>query len=443
MSIPLYPHLETLTVHAGQSPDPATGARAVPIYQTASFVFPDTDTAASLFNLERAGHVYSRISNPTLSVLEERMSALDGAPAAIAVASGQAALHLAIATLMGAGAHIVASNALYGGSHNLLSYTLPRFGIETTFVDGRDADAWRAAIRPNTRLLFGETIGNPGLDVLNVPLVAEIAHAHGLPLMVDATLTTPFLSRPVSQGADIVMHSATKFLSGHGVVIGGVLVDGGSFDWEGSKGNTGKFPTLTEPYDGFHGMVMSEESSVAAFALRARREGLRDFGASMAPMTAFQILQGLETLHVRMARHVENARKVAGFLASHKAVKTVTYPELETHPDCALAAKLLPDGAGAVVSFDVNGGAAGAKAAGKVFIEKLSLFSHLANIGDAKSLVIHPASTTHFRMDAAALKAAGISEGTIRLSVGIEHSDDLIEDLSKALYAVEKMSAST
>ena len=446
MSTPKYPRLETLTVHAGQSPDPTTGARAVPIYQTASFVFPDTETAASLFNLERPGHVYSRISNPTLSVLEERMSALDGAPAAIAVASGQAALHLAIATLMGAGAHIVAANALYGGSHNLLSYTLPRFGIETTFVDGRDADAWRAAIRPNTRLLFGETIGNPGLDVLNVPLVAEIAHAHGLPLMVDATLTTPFLSRPISQGADIVMHSATKFLSGHGVVIGGILIDGGSFDWDGRGGkeNAGKFPTLTEPYDGFHGMVMSEESSVAAFALRARREGLRDFGASMAPMTAFQILQGLETLHVRMPRHVENARKVVGFLASHKAVAKVTYPELETHPDCALAAKLLPHGAGAVVSFDVKGGAAGAmgaKAAGKVFIEKLSLFSHLANIGDAKSLVIHPASTTHFRMDAAALKAAGISEGTIRLSVGIEHSDDLIEDLSKALYAVEKLSA--
>ena len=436
MSVPKFPHLDTLAVHAGQSPDPATGARAVPIYQTASFVFPDTDTAASLFNLERAGHVYSRISNPTLSVLEERMAALEGAPAAIAVASGQAALHLAIATLMSSGGHIVASNALYGGSHNLLSYTLPRFGIETSFVAGRTGDAWRAAIRPNTRLLFGETVGNPGLDVLNIPMVAEIAHSHGLPLMVDATLTTPFLSRPISQGADIVMHSATKFLSGHGVVIGGVLVDGGTFDWEAS----GKFPTLTEPYAGFHGMVMSEESSVAAFALRARREGLRDFGATMAPMTAFQILQGLETLHLRMPRHVENARKIVDFLSAHKAVARVIYPELASHPDHALAKQLLPDGAGAVVSFDVDGAAGGAKAAGKIFIEKLSLFSHLANIGDAKSLVIHPASTTHFRMDAAALKAAGIAEGTIRLSIGIEHADDLIEDLSKALYAVEKMS---
>ena len=439
MSAPNYPHLDTLAVHAGQSPDPATGARAVPIYQTASFVFADTDTAASLFNLERAGHVYSRISNPTLSVLEERMAALEGAPAAIAVASGQAALHLAIATLMGAGAHIVAANALYGGSHNLLTYTLPRFGIQTTFVDGRDADAWRSAIRPNTRLLFGETVGNPGLDVLNVPMVAAIAHAAGIPLMVDATLTTPVLSRPISQGADIVMHSATKFLSGHGVVIGGILIDGGTFDWDRAGGSSGKFPTLSEPYAGFHGMVMTEESSVAAFALRARREGLRDFGASMAPMTAFQILQGLETLHVRMPRHVENTRKIVDFLSTHKAVAHVTYPELASHPDHALAAELLPDGAGAVVSFDLKGGPGIARAAGKTFIERLALFSHLANIGDAKSLVIHPATTTHFRMDAAALKAAGISEGTIRLSIGIEHADDLIDDLSKALHAAGKV----
>ncbi len=434
MSAPKYPRLETLAVHAGQSPDPATGARAVPIYQTASFVFPDTETAASLFNLERSGHVYSRISNPTVAVFEERMAALEGAPAAIATASGQAALHLAIATLMGTGAHIVASNALYGGSHNLLSYTMPRFGIETTFVNGRDLDAWKKAIRPNTRLLFGETVGNPGLDVLNIPAVATTAHNAGLPLMVDATLTTPFLSQPITQGADIVMHSATKFLSGHGVVIGGVLIDGGTFDW----GKSGKFPTLTEPYDGFHGMVMSEESSVAAFALRARREGLRDFGATMAAMTAFQILQGLETLHVRMPRHVENTRKIAQFLSANKAVARVNYPELESHPDHELARQLLPNGAGAVISFDLKASSGDAKNAGKIFIEKLSLFSHLANIGDAKSLVIHPASTTHFRMDAGALKAAGISAGTIRLSIGIEHADDLTEDLSKALYAAAK-----
>ena len=431
MSAPSYPRIETLAVHAGQSPDAATGARAVPIYQSASFVFPDTETAASLFNLERAGHVYSRISNPTTAVFEERMAALDGGPAAIATASGQAALHLAIATLLDSGNHIVASNALYGGSHNFLSYTLPRCGINTTFVNGRDIDQWRAAIRPNTRMLFGETVGNPGLDVLDIPLIAEIAHAAHIPLMVDATLTTPFLSRPISQGADIVMHSATKFLSGHGVVIGGVLIDGGRFDWEASQ----KFPTLTEPYSGFHNMVMTEESSVAAFALRARREGLRDFGAAMAPMTAFQILQGLETLHVRMPRHIENARKIIEFLCGSKAVAHVTYPELPTHPDYELAKQLFPHGVSAVINFEVKGG----KQAGKTFIEKLNLFSHLANIGDAKSLVIQPATTTHFRMDAAALKASGISEGTIRLSVGLEHADDLIEDLSRALAASQKI----
>jgi len=442
MSKPQYPHLDTLAIHAGQSPDSTHGARAVPIYQTAAFVFPDTETAASLFNLERAGHVYSRISNPTVAVFEERMAALEAAPAAIATASGQAALHLAIATLMGSGGHIVAANALYGGSHNLLSYTMPRFGIETTFVDGRDLDQWAAAIQPNTRLLFGETVGNPGLDVLNIPAVAAIAHAAGLPLMVDATLTTPYLSRPLTQGADIVMHSATKFLSGHGVVIGGVVVDGGTFDWSASD----KFPTLNEAYAGFHQMVMTEESSVAAFALRARREGLRDFGASMAPMSAFQILQGLETLHVRMPRHIENARKIVEFLVSHKAVAKVTHPELPSHPDYELAKKLLPHGASAVISFEIkhgkNGGGAGgtsAREAGKIFIEKLNLFSHLANIGDAKSLVIHPASTTHFRMDAQALKAAGIAEGSIRLSIGLEHADDLIEDLSRALSAAAKV----
>ena len=433
MSTPKYPHLDTLAIHAGQSPDSEHGARAVPIYQTASYVFPDTETAASLFNLERAGHVYSRISNPTVAVFEERMAALEGAPAAIATASGQAALHLAIATLMGTGSHIVASNALYGGSHNLLSYTLPRFGIETTFVNGRDLDQWAAAIRPNTRLLFGETVGNPGLDVLNIPAVSAIAHAAGLPLMVDATITTPFLSRPVAQGADIVMHSATKFLSGHGVVIGGVLIDGGSFDWSASR----KFPTLSEAYAGFHNMVMTEESSVAAFALRARREGLRDFGATMAPMSAFQILQGLETLHVRMPRHIDNTRKIVDFLSSHKTVAHVTHPDLPSHPDHEIAHKLLPHGAGAVVSFEVKGG----RAAGKTFIEKLNLFSHLANIGDAKSLVIHPASTTHFRMDADALKAAGIAEGTLRLSIGLEHADDLIEDLARALSAAAKVAA--
>src|SRR3954470_25073336 len=351
MAKPKTTHFDTLSLHAGARPDPATGARATPIYQSASFVFPDSDHAAALFNMERAGHVYSRISNPTCAVLEERIAALEDGVGAIAVASGQAALHLAIATLMGAGAHIVASRALYGGSHNLLDYTLPRFGIATTFVDPRDIDAWRAAIRPETRLLFGETLGNPGLDVLDIPRVAALAHDHGLPLLVDSTFTTPYLMQPFQLGADLVYHSATKFLSGHGVVIGGVLVDSGRFDWEAS----GKFETLTAPYAGFHNMDFEEESGTRAFLLRARREGLRDFGACMAPMTACQILQGVETLHLRMPRHVESTRKVIGFLAGHSAVERILYPEVPTHPDHELAKTLLPRGCGAVFSFDLKG----------------------------------------------------------------------------------------
>ncbi|MDQ1258405.1 MAG: O-acetylhomoserine (thiol)-lyase, partial [Pseudomonadota bacterium] len=306
------PGFDTLALHAGATPDPATGARAVPIHLTTSFVFESSDHAASLFNMERGGHVYSRISNPTNAVLEQRMAALEGGAGAIAVASGQAALHLAICTLMGAGSHIVASTALYGGSQNLLHYTLRRFGIETTFVKPGDIDAWRAAIRPNTKLFFGETVGNPGLDVLDIPTVSAIAHEHGIPLLVDSTFTTPWLMKPFEHGADLVYHSATKFLSGHGTVIGGVVVDSGQFDWEGS----GRFPEMTQPYDGFHGMVFSEESTVGAFLLRARREGLRDFGACMSPHTAWLILQGIETLPLRMERHMRNTEKVVQFLAS-------------------------------------------------------------------------------------------------------------------------------
>jgi O-acetylhomoserine (thiol)-lyase len=421
---------DTLSLHAGQQPDPQFGARAQPVYFTTSYVFKDTDQAASLFNMERAGHVYTRISNPTNAVLEERVSALEGGVGAIATASGQAAMHLAIATLMGAGSHIVASRSLYGGSHNLLQYTLPRFGIDTTFVDPRDVGAFRKAIRPNTRLLFGETLGNPGLDVLDVPEVAEVAHEAGLPLMVDSTFTTPYLMRPFELGADLLFHSATKFLGGHGVAIGGVVVDSGRFDWEKS----GKFPTLTEPYEGFHGMVFSEESTTGAFLLRARREGLRDFGAAMSPMNAFQILQGIETLGLRMQKHIDNTRRVVAFLSEHEAIESVSYPELPSHPDHDLAKTILPRGCGAVFSFSLKGG----RPAGKRFIETLKVFSHLANVGDAKSLVIHPASTTHYRMDDAALRAAGITEGTVRLSIGLEDVDDLVEDLSRALYASQK-----
>ena len=393
-------------------------------------MFRDSDHAAALFNMERAGHVYSRISNPTNAVLEERMAALEGGVAAIATASGQAALHLGLATIAGAGSHIVSSGALYGGSHNLLHYTLPRFGVATTFVKPRDLDAWRAAIRPNTKALFAETLGNPGLDVLDIPAVAAIAHEHGLPLMVDSTFTTPYLLKPFDHGADLLFHSATKFLGGHGVAIGGVLVDGGTFDWVAS----GKFPELSEGYEGFHGMNFSEESTVAPFSLRARREGLRDFGACMSPATAFQILQGVETLPLRMARHVENTRKVVEFLVQHPAVESVAYPELPEHPDYALAKKLLPRGCGAVFSFSIRGD----RAAGQRFVEALKIFSHLANVGDAKSLVIHPASTTHFRMDEAALKTAGITEGTMRLSIGLEDAADLIDDLAGGLRASQK-----
>jgi O-acetylhomoserine (thiol)-lyase len=375
--------------------------------------------------MERAGHVYSRISNPTVAVLEERIAALEGGVGAIATASGQAALHLAIATLMGSGDHIVASAALYGGSHNLLGYTLKRFGIETTFVSPRNPSDFRDAIKSNTKLLFGETLGNPGLDVLDIAAVAAIAHEAKVPLLVDATFTTPYLLKPFAHGADLLYHSATKFLGGHGVAIAGVLVDSGRFDWEAS----GKFATLTAPYEGFHGMDFEEESGTRAFLLRARREGLRDFGACMAPMTAFQILQGIETLHLRMPRHVENTRKVIGFLKKNPQVEKILYPELETHPDHELCRKLLPKGAGAVFSFDIKGG----RAAGKAFIESLRVFSHLANVGDAKSLVIHPATTTHYRMSDEDLKKAGIGPGTVRLSIGLEDAQDLVDDLDRAL----------
>ncbi len=434
MSDPKYPGFDTLSLHAGSTPDPATGARATPIYLSTSFVFKDSDHAASLFNMERSGHVYSRISNPTNAVLEERIAALEGGVAGIAVASGQAALHLGLATIAGAGSHVLASRALYGGSQNLLGYTMKRFGIETTFIDPRDMDAWRSNIRPNTKLLFAETLGNPGLDVLDIDTVAAIAHEHHLPLMVDSTFTTPYLLRPFDHGADLVFHSATKFLCGHGTAVGGLLVDGGTFNWQAAYEKTGRFAELCEPYDGFHGMVFAEESTVAPFSLRARREGLRDFGAVMSPHNAFTILQGIETLSLRMDRHVSNTRKIVEFLVTNPAVESVSYPELPEHPDYQLAKKLLPRGCGAVFSFTLKGD----RAAGRRFVESLSVFSHLANVGDAKSLVIHPASTTHFRVPTEQLEASGIREGTMRLSVGLEDADDLIEDLKRGLKASQK-----
>ena len=437
MSGPSDPGFDTLALHAGAAPDPSTGARAVPLHLTTSFVFESAEQAAGLFNMERSGHVYSRLSNPTTAVLEERIAALDGGIGAIATASGQAALHLAIATIASAGDHIVASSALYGGSHNLLHYTLKRFGISTTFVRPGDLDAWRAAIRPETRLLLGESLGNPGLDVLDIPAIAQIAHDAHRPLLVDATFATPYLQQPIALGADLVHHSATKFLCGHGTVVGGLLVDGGRFDWDrahAASGDRRRYAELCEPYDGFHGMVFSEESTVGAFLLRARREGLRDFGACMSPHTAWLMLQGIETLPLRMQRHVSNAQRIAEFLESQDIVERVNYPGLPSHRDHALAQRLMPKGAGAVFSFDLKGG----REPGRRFIESLRLFSHLANVGDARSLVIHPASTTHFRMDDAALAASGIGAGTIRLSIGLEDPEDLIADLKSALKVAAK-----
>lgn len=431
---PSFLKFDTLSLHAGQQPDPTTGARAVPIYQTTSYVFEDTDQAAALYNLEQPGHVYSRISNPTVSVLEERVAALEGGVGAVATASGHAAFFLAIATLMGQGGHVVASKSLYGGSLNMFLHTLPRFGITATLVDPRDPSAFEAAITPDTRLLFAEILGNPNLEVLDVEAVADVAHRNGLPLMIDATFNTPYLCRAFDFGADIIMHSATKWLGGHGVAMGGVLVDSGRFDW---FANAEKFPTMTEPYEAYHGIVFAEEYGPSGFIMRARAEGLRDFGCPLSPANAFYILQGIETLPLRMEKHIANARQIAEFLEAHEAVAWVNYPNLDSHPDKALAEKYLPKGAGSMLSFGVKGG----RAAGATFIESVEIFSHLANVGDAKSLVLHPASTTHQQLTAEQLKAAGIGDDLIRVSVGLEDPTDLIADLNQALKRAYRLAA--
>ena len=428
-----FPKFSTLSLHAGQKPDPLTGARAVPIYQSTSYVFRDSEHAAALFNLEEPGYIYSRIGNPTVAVLEERVAALEGGVGAVATASGQAALHLTIATLMGSGGHIVAAASLYGGSINLLKLTLPRFGITASFVNPRDPAAFAKAVRPETRLVFAEVLGNPGLEVLDIAEVAQVAHESQLPLLVDSTFATPYLLRPFEHGADLIMHSATKWLGGHGVAIGGLLVDSGRFDWEQSQ----KFPTLTEPYAGYHGIDFAEEYGPQAFVMRARAEGVRDFGACLSPANAFHIIQGVETLPLRMDRHMANTRRVLQFLKSSPSVAWVCHPDLPEHPDHALAEKLWPKGAGSIVSFGIKGG----RAAGKAFVDGLQLISHLANVGDAKTLVIHPASTTHQQMSAADLKTAGVGEDMIRLSIGLEDADDILADLETGLRAAQKAAA--
>ena len=422
---------ETLAVHAGQVPDSATGARALPIYQTTSFVFDSAEHAASLFNLQTFGNVYSRLSNPTVAALEERVAALEGGRAGLAAASGMAAEAMALMTILQQGDHVVAAGALYGGSVSLLAVNLKRFGIETTFVDANQAQAFEAAMRPNTRAVFAESLGNPSLTVLDIAAVADVAHAHGVPLIIDNTVPSPFLCRPLLHGADIVVHSATKYLGGHGTTLGGVLVESGKFPWD-----NGKFPGMTEPSAGYHGVKFFETFGDFAFTMRARMEVLRVYGATLSPFSAWQILQGTESLHVRMERHCSNARKVAQFLKSHARVSWVNYPGLPDHPNYRLVEKQMrpvdgAPGASGLLAFGVKGGLD----AGVRFIESAQFMSHLANIGDTRTLIIHPASTTHRQLDDEQQIAAGVLPDMVRMSVGIEHIDDILWDIDQALAA--------
>ncbi len=424
---------ETLAIHAGQIPDAATGARALPIYQTTSFVFDSADHAASLFNLQTFGNVYSRLSNPTVAALEERVAALEGGRAAVATASGMAAEATALMTILQAGDHVVAAGALYGGSVTMLAVNLKKFGIETSFVDATDANAFAAAMRPNTRAVFAESLGNPSLVVLDIAAVADVAHAHGVPLIIDNTVPSPFLCNPIALGADIVVHSATKYLAGHGTTLGGVVVEGGRFPWD-----NGKFPGMTEPSPGYHGVKFYETFGDFAFTMRCRMETLRVYGAALSPMSAWQILQGVETLPLRMERHVSNALRVAEHLQAHPAVAWVCYPGLPSHPQHALMQRQMR-GASGLLAFGVKGanddqgGANGAVQAGVKFIEGAQFMSHLVNIGDTRTLISHPASTTHRQLDPAQQLAAGVKPDMVRISVGLEHIDDILWDIDQAL----------
>lgn len=422
MDTPHHFGFDTRQIHAGQRPDPNTGARAVPIFQTASYVFEDTSAAAAYFNLQEYGNTYSRIMNPTVAAFEERVASLEGGCGAVAFASGLAAQTAALFTLLSPGDHVVSSSALYGGTVNQFKHVLRKLNVELTWVDPDDAQAWRAAVRDNTKAFFAETIGNPRGCVLDIQAIAAIAHEHGIPLLVDNTFATPYLCRPLEWGADIVLHSATKFIGGHGTSIGGVVVDAGTFDW-----SNGRFPVVAEPSPAYHGLRFHETFGTYGYLMKLRAETLRDLGACLSPFNAFLFLQGLETLSLRMARHVENARVIADFLSGHELASALTYPGLPTSRYAPLVEKYLPRGAGAVFSFDIRGG----MAAGERFIQGLSLWSHLANVGDTKSLVIHPASTTHRQLSESELAASGIRSGTIRLSVGTEDVSDLIWDLEQ------------
>ncbi len=415
----------TLSLHSGQKLDKEYLSRAQPIYQTTSYVFENAKEASSIFNLEKDGYIYSRISNPTVSCLEERLASLEEGIGAICTSSGQAALHLALATILNSGDHIIASNKIYGGSRNLIGLTLRRFGIQTTFVDPSNLTEIRKSIKKNTKVFFAETIANPGLEVLDIPKISKILKERGIVFMVDNTIATPYLCKPISFGADIVIHSATKFIGGHGIAIGGVIIDSGSFEWNTKKN---KFINITEPYEGYHGLNFFEEFGQGSFLARARSEGLRDFGGTLSPQNAFYLLLGTETLGVRMMKHVSNAEYIAAYLSGKEQVKWVKHPSLKNNKFHKLAAKLMPIGAGAIVSFGLKGNLNDAQK----FIESLKIFSHLANIGDAKSLIIHPASTTHSQMNNLELKKAGINKEMIRLSVGIEDIDDLLKDLEQA-----------
>ena len=427
---------ETLAIHAGQIPDAATGARALPIYQTTSFVFDSAEHAASLFNLQTFGNVYSRLSNPTVAALEERIAALEGGRAAVASASGMAAETMALMTILQQGDHVVAAGALYGGSVTMLAVNLRKFGIETSFVDATRPEAFAAAMQPNTRAVFAESLGNPSLAVLDIAAVADAAHAHGVPLIIDNTVPSPFLCNPIRFGADIVVHSATKYLAGHGTTLGGVMVESGKFPWD-----NGRFPGMTQPSPGYHGVKFFETFGDFGFSMRARMETLRVYGAALSPMSAWQILQGVETLHLRMERHCSNARRVAEFLQTHPRVSWVNYPGLPEHPQYSLVEKQMrvvggAPGASGLLAFGVkprSAGAGGGLQAGVKFIEAAQFMSHLANIGDTRTLVIHPASTTHRQLDDAQQVAAGVLPDMIRISVGIEHIDDILWDIDQAL----------
>jgi O-acetylhomoserine (thiol)-lyase len=422
----------TLAVHAGQRPDPTTGARAMPIYQTTSYVFEDTDHAAELFALQRFGNIYTRIMNPTTAAFEERVAALEQGVGGLATASGQAAQFIALATLLGPGDQIVTSSALYGGTYTQFDVTLRRWGVDVVFVDPDDPENFRRAITPQTRVLYGETIGNPRISVLDIAAVADIAHEAGLPLMIDNTFATPYLCRPIEHGADIVVHSATKFIGGHGTAIGGVIVESGRFPWD-----NGKFPGMTEPSPGYHGIRFYETFGEYGYLMKARVENLRDLGPALSPFNAFLFLQGLETLPVRMERHTRNAEAVAAFLNAHPAVSWVSYPTLPESPYRNLANRYLPRGAGAIFTFGVKGG----RKVGARFIEELRLISHLANVGDAKTLIIHPASTTHQQLSEEQQIESGVSPDLVRISVGLEDVDDICWDLDRALRHATRQAA--